>query len=289
MGRVILLTSLVVCILSLAFKLNLLTPFYYKLGQFVPDCMKDAVSRMPVFSGWFPHPSRSERLMTQEELSKYTGEDGTDVYLSILGHIYDVTRGRKHYGPGGGYSFFAGRDASRAFVTGDFENGLTDDLSELTNDNILSLEDWKKFYDKDYIYIGKLIGTFYTAEGKATKVMEEYQNSLLRALDDKKRQEDIDRQFPPCNSEWSQGGHTRVWCSNLSGGIQRSWVGVPRQFNQPGMPNSRPRCVCVRNIGPPSNEMNSMLHTNNGDLDNPNLKPYPLCDTQADSCVIINT
>ena len=29
--------------------------------------------------------------------------------------------GSQYYGPGGGYSFFAGRDASRAFVTGQFE------------------------------------------------------------------------------------------------------------------------------------------------------------------------
>ena len=44
-----------------------------------------------------------------------------------------MSKGAKHYAPGMGYSFFTGRDGSRAFVSGDFtEAGLVDDLTGLS-------------------------------------------------------------------------------------------------------------------------------------------------------------
>ena len=64
--------------------------------------------------------------------------DGTDpsrpIYLAINGTIFDVSAGRRTYGPGGSYHVFAGRDATRAFVTGCFIEDRTDDLrgAELT-------------------------------------------------------------------------------------------------------------------------------------------------------------
>jgi len=48
------------------------------------------------------------QLFTKEELSKFTGEENTRVYLAILGEVFDVTKGRKHYQKGGGYGFFSG-------------------------------------------------------------------------------------------------------------------------------------------------------------------------------------
>lgn len=53
-------------------------------------------------------------------------------------------------------SVFLGRDASRAFVSGDFsEEGLIDDITGLTSTDYIGLNDWVKFYDKDYRYVGK--------------------------------------------------------------------------------------------------------------------------------------
>lgn len=67
--------------------------------------------------------------MTDAQLSSYDGRDPSlPIYLALNGSIYDVSANREMYGPGGGYSFFAGRDAARAFVTGCFREDLTPDL-----------------------------------------------------------------------------------------------------------------------------------------------------------------
>lgn len=52
--------------------------------------------------------------------------------------------------------YVSGRDGSRAFVTGDFtEEGLTDDVDSLNAQELRSLNDWLKFYRKEYIFKGK--------------------------------------------------------------------------------------------------------------------------------------
>lgn len=74
----------------------------------------DYVEYRNVVLSWLPFltsPLASKltgKLFTKEELSKYRGKDGSPVYLAILGEVFDVSSGRKHYGEGGGYHFFAG-------------------------------------------------------------------------------------------------------------------------------------------------------------------------------------
>ena len=66
---------------------------------------------------------------TDADLKKYDGSNpDLPILLAINGTIYDVTLGRKHYGPGGSYHFFAGADASRAFVTNCFDTDITPDM-----------------------------------------------------------------------------------------------------------------------------------------------------------------
>lgn len=49
-----------------------------------------------------------QRLLTVEELANFDGVHSTELYLSILGSVYDVTKGAKHYGPDGSYNYFVG-------------------------------------------------------------------------------------------------------------------------------------------------------------------------------------
>lgn len=67
--------------------------------------------------------------LTAEQLAAY---DGTNkelpIYVAVNGTIYDVTPGGRFYGPGGSYHFFAGADATRAFVTSCFDTDISPDL-----------------------------------------------------------------------------------------------------------------------------------------------------------------
>lgn len=66
--------------------------------------------------------------LSDTDLRPYDGSDSSKpIYLAINGTIYDVSASPAFYGPGGAYHHFAGRDASRAWVTEcwDSEDQLT--------------------------------------------------------------------------------------------------------------------------------------------------------------------
>ncbi|XP_077152607.1 neuferricin [Ranitomeya variabilis] len=225
------------------------------------------------------------RLLSKGELSSYHGGHGSPgLYLAVLGQVFDVHKGIKHYGPGGSYSFFAARDASRAYVTGDFtEGGLVEDVTELSPTQMLHLHNWLSFYHKNYAVVGKLIGHFYDDEGNPTKALEKALAVIDIGVKLKEQRFEENKQFPPCNSEFNSGS-SRVWCSKNSGGIQRDWVGVPRKLYLAGYDGYR--CVCVRTTGPPSENPETIEHDDHGDLDNPSLKEYKDCNPLFDWCLL---
>ncbi|MBN3308305.1 NEUFC protein, partial [Amia calva] len=222
-----------------------------------------------IFKAWSSQDST--RVFRQEELGLYNGQPGSrGLYLSIVGQVFDVSKGRKHYGPGGSYHFFAGRDASQAFVTGDFTDaGLVDDVSGLSPLQMVALFDWLSFYQKDYVLVGRLTGRFYSETGEATGALRQAEAALAEGLKLKAQAEAENQLFPSCNSEWSSASGGRVWCSTRSGGVHRDWVGVPRRMFKPGLGGSR--CVCVRT-------------GDTGRLDHPSLQEYEGCPSLAESC-----
>lgn len=76
------------------------------------------------------HKQQGPLTLTPAQLSLYNGTDpALPIYLAVNGSVFDVSANPMIYGPGGSYNFFAGKDATRAFVTGCFREDLTPDLA----------------------------------------------------------------------------------------------------------------------------------------------------------------
>jgi hypothetical protein len=120
------------------------------------------------------------------------GEDGSDIWLSIIGEVYDVTSGVDFYGPGrGGYGIFAGRDASVPFITGKFnEEEAKKGLDSISINALSALEHWKDFYAESdkYDFIGLLVDPrYYDEEGKPTPALLEYRERQETSKEMKKQ------------------------------------------------------------------------------------------------------
>ena len=179
----------------------------------------------PPFDPDHPQEHFSEagtRLITANELAAHSYKGPLKpVWLAIMGRVYDVSKG-KSYGEEGGYNFFTGIDGTRAFVTGEFnEEGLVETIDGLTPLEVGEIDRWTKFYDTDYTFVGKLIGRYYQRDGSPTAAWQAYQAALGEEEKIKALQQEQARQFPPCNSQWTQqkGGH--VYCSEKRWALYR--------------------------------------------------------------------
>ncbi|XP_068214252.1 membrane-associated progesterone receptor component 1 isoform X2 [Palaemon carinicauda] len=93
-----------------------------------------------------PIPKMKRQDMTLEQLRQYdgSGEHGR-ICVAVNSKIFDVTRGKKSYGPGGPYSAFAGHDATRALATFSINDVKDeyDDLSDLSSMQMDSVREWE--------------------------------------------------------------------------------------------------------------------------------------------------
>ncbi|KAI8434741.1 hypothetical protein MSG28_003262 [Choristoneura fumiferana] len=83
-------------------------------------------------------------LFSPTQLAEYNGVNKEKLYLALLGVVYDVTEGSRHYS--------RGKDGSRAFITGDFqdESEDRDNVLTLSCDESINLINWKNTLKEKY-------------------------------------------------------------------------------------------------------------------------------------------
>lgn len=139
-------------------------------------------------------------------------------------------------GPGAGYGHFAGRDASRSFVTGGFTTDLHDDVENFTAEEFASLMHWRDFYEnsKEYKFVGMVVGRFYNMDGEETALLRRAENLAAEHRAKEEAQEIAEAIL--CNVSWKKESGGWVHCGDE---MKPRKVGVPD-----GEGNIQERCLC---------------------------------------------
>eukprot|EP00286_Rhodomonas_abbreviata_P000069 CAMPEP_0181290328 /NCGR_PEP_ID=MMETSP1101-20121128/1356_1 /TAXON_ID=46948 /ORGANISM="Rhodomonas abbreviata, Strain Caron Lab Isolate" /LENGTH=258 /DNA_ID=CAMNT_0023394607 /DNA_START=20 /DNA_END=797 /DNA_ORIENTATION=+ len=106
-----------------------------------------------------PNEVLTFREYTRALLGEYNGTVmGKPLLVGIRGSVYDVTASAAHYGPGGGYGAFSGRDASRMLAkmqtSPDEQDPSIDDLLPAEKE---TLDGWESFFAGKYKKVGTLV------------------------------------------------------------------------------------------------------------------------------------
>jgi len=201
-------------------------------GSSIPQAaQEDADHAHSAAAGLGGAPVAEARVFTREELLRFDGTDpGRPIYLAVMGEVYDVTKGAAHYakGRGGGYSVFAGTDASRAFATGEFEPAQRPpgsppmhDVLDLSPEQLLQILEWKQMYTKGgdnnaYFFVGYLHmqDGYYDAHGQPTRKAEVATSMFKAALDADERRRALKGLYPECLKRYKASEGGKVWCAD---------------------------------------------------------------------------
>jgi membrane-associated progesterone receptor component len=102
------------------------------------------------------------RNFTAAQLLEFDGKDGSSIYLSLNGQVFDCSDGRDYYGPDGPYGKFAGRECGVAMAKMSFDESYLDqecNTSTLTTNEMKALEGWvdKFTHSRQYPVVGRLV------------------------------------------------------------------------------------------------------------------------------------
>lgn len=144
---------------------SLFTPLNFLLLGLLAYTIYSFAKTQPPITLPKEEPAIVFRTFTPRTLLPFSGENGSPVYLAVRGRVFDVSRGRNFYGPGGPYANFAGRDASRGLAKGSFDedmltkdlDGPLDKLEDLTRDELEALQGWEDRFSEKYLVVGKLV------------------------------------------------------------------------------------------------------------------------------------
>lgn len=94
--------------------------------------------------------------LSPEELAKFDGSDSSKpILLAIKGDIFDVTRAKDFYGPGGPYGVFSGKDAARALAKMSTDpKDVSPDISDLSMSEKETLDGWELTFRAKYDVVG---------------------------------------------------------------------------------------------------------------------------------------
>jgi len=106
-----------------------------------------------------PLPEAEARDYSVDELPDFDGTDSSKpLLIAVRGNVYDVTRGRDFYGPGGPYAMFAGKDCTRALAKVSFDEELfTGDVRDLEAEELEKLDEWIEMFEGKYRRVGRLL------------------------------------------------------------------------------------------------------------------------------------
>jgi hypothetical protein len=187
-------------------------------------------------------------VFTKEALLAYDGvqQPSNPLYLVVLGEVFDVTSGEKHYRPkqgakaSEGYAVFLGKDSSRAFHDGKFDVSVAD-VTDLSPSGVLDVAQWRDFYrtHKDYKKVGLLEGLYYDCSGQPTATLGVVEDLIRAGNENKKYEESLTSKYVGCDSKYTAAsGMSSMWCTQ-PGYVPR----IMRWTNKLSGASSQ-RCAC---------------------------------------------